>query len=284
MLANLQVPLADTAVLIRRIGCALLALMTAVLGAISIYTGDFAYTWQPVPEDLPLRALAARVSGIVLIGASVLFLSPRTARRGLTVMSVMFAVWLLLLHVPRLIAGENWLGSCEFLLPVGACLALIGMTAPEERSALWPNWLAGNRAILLGRVCFGVGLIGCGASHFVYAEPAAQLIPAWMPARLFFTYLTGVGHIAAGLSLITGILMRVSTASLCFMFACIVLLLHVPRVIGDPGSRLEWTMLFVSTLFSGAAWIMAAAVRSHAATRFLDQSMRKDESAHAAMR
>jgi uncharacterized membrane protein len=279
MLANLQVPLADTVVSMRRIGCVLLALMTAALGAISIYTGDFAYTWQPVPEDLPLRALAARVTGVVLIGASVLFLNPRTARRGLTVMSVIFAVWLLVLHAPRLITGENWLGSCEFLLPVGACLALIGMAAPEERSASWPKWLVGNRAILLGRICFGVGLIGCGASHFVYAEPAAQLIPTWMPARLFFTYLTGAGHIAAGLSLLAGVLMRLSTASLCFMFACIVLLLHVPRVIGDPGSRLEWTMLFVSTLFNGAVWIMAAAVRSRGATSSADASVRKGEAA-----
>ena len=65
MLANLQVPLADAAVSMRRIGCVLLTLMTAALGTISIYTGDFAYTWQPVPADLPLRALAARVTGAV---------------------------------------------------------------------------------------------------------------------------------------------------------------------------------------------------------------------------
>lgn len=277
MLSTLSVVPVDASERLRQIGCIVLASMTAVLGAFSLYTGDFAYTWQPVPEDLPLRALAARVTGIVLIVASVLFLSPRTARRGLTVISVIFAVWLLVLHVPRLITGENWLGSCEFLLPVGACLALIGMAAPEERSESWPRWLAGGRAILLGRICFGVGLIGCGASHFVYAEPAAQLIPEWMPARLFFTYLTGVGHIAAGLSLLAGVLMRLSTALFCFMLACIVLLLHVPRVIGDPGSRLEWTMLFVSTLFNGAAWIMAAAVRSRSGIKSADASMQKSE-------
>ena len=261
-----------------RIGCVLLALMTATLGIMSIVTGDFAYTWQPVPEELPLRATAARIVGVVLVCASAAFLIPRTARRGLTAMTIIFAAWLAVLHLPRLLTGVNWLGTCEFLLPFGACLALVGVTKLEGDPDPRGRGPSGEALVLVGRICFGIGLIGCGASHFVYAEFAAQMIPAWIPQRLFFTYLTGAGHIAAGLSLLTGVLLRLSTALLCFMFACFVLLLHVPRVLSDPTSRHEWTMLFVASLFSGAAWLMAAVVRSSALTRRAQGGVRKGES------
>lgn len=244
------------------IGCILLALMTATLGIISIATGDFAYTWQPVPEGLPFRDIAARIVGAVMVAASVLFMVPRTARRGLIAMTALFAAWLIVLHFPRLITGENWLGACEFLLPIGACLALIGMRQLESATIPRTKVPSGDTLILIGRIGFGIGLIGCGASHFVWGEFAAQMIPAWMPGRLFLTYLTGAGHIAAGLSLLSGILLRLSTALLCFMLACFVLLLHVPRVLADPTNRYEWTMMFVATLFNGAAWLMAAAVRA----------------------
>lgn len=236
-------------------GCMLIATMTAAIGIISLYTGDFAYTWMPVPEGIPGRSVAARLVGAVLIAASVLLLLPRMLRQGVTAMVAVFALWLVP-HLPGLISGQSWLGFFEFLLPLGACLALLGTLVSQRKPS------SASRRVLIGRLCFGVGLIGCGVSHFVYADFAAQMIPQWIPGRLFLTYLTGLGHIAAGVSLITAILMRVSTALLCFMLASFVALLHLPRVLASPGSRLEWTMMFVAVLFNGAAWVMASIVRT----------------------
>jgi uncharacterized membrane protein YphA (DoxX/SURF4 family) len=238
--------------IVERVGRLLLALTTAVLGCISLATADFAYTWQPVPEALPGRALLAQLTGMVLIAASVLFLLPRTARVGLPMLAILFWVWLLVLHGPLLFAGTGWLGFAEFMLPASAGLALLWLSGTGR--------FAGKQVFIAARVMFGLGLIGCGTSHFVYAEPASQMIPAWIPARLFLTYLTGVGHIAAGLSLVSGMAMRLATPLLCFMLACFVFLLHVPRVLGDFSNRFEWTMMIVAILFNGAAWVMMAAV------------------------
>ncbi len=236
-------------------GCMLIGATTAAIGILSLYTGDFAYTWMPVPEDVPGRSVAARVVGVILIAASALLLIPRTLREGVAAMVAVFALWLVP-HLPGLLSGQSWLGFFEFLLPLGAFLALMGWLASQRQP------IGASRRVLVGRLCFGVGLIGCGASHFVYADFAAQMIPEWIPGRLFFTYLTGAGHIAAGVSLITGVMMRVSTGLLCFMLACFVVLLHLPRVLSNPGSRLEWTMMFVAVLFNGAAWVIASLVRS----------------------
>ena len=240
---------------LQRIGCVLIASMTAAIGIISLFTGDFAYTWMPMPEDVPGRAIAARVVGAVLVATSALLLMQRTLRQGVAAMLIVFSLWLLP-HLPGLLSGESWLGFFEFLLPVGAMLALMGVLS-----------LNNQRWVLIGRVLFGVGLIGCGTSHFVYADFAAQMIPEWIPGRLFWTYLTGAGHVAAGLSLVTGVLLRISTALLCFMVACFVLFLHLPRVFATPASRFEWTMMFVALLFNGAALVIASVVRSADATQ-----------------
>jgi len=136
-------------------------------------------------------------------------------------------------------------------------LALNGVIRAHQSS------LEGGRgwrlSTLIGKLCFGFALLPLGLSHFVYAEPAAALIPAWFPARLFFTYLTGTGHICAGLSLLTGILTRFAAPLLVAMFACFILFLHIPHVIAAP-TRYEFTMLVVSLALSGAAWIITGVV------------------------
>ena len=101
-----------------------------------------------------------------------------------------------------------------------------------------------------------LGLLVFGLAHFVYDDFSATMIPRWMPAPPFWVYLTGCGHLAAGLSLISGVATRLATTLLSAMFACFVLLLHLPRVVSDPGSRVEWIMLGVSTSLTGAAWIV----------------------------
>lgn len=245
---------------IMRIGCIIVALALIPLGAICVYTGDFAYTWQPVPEGWPARETAARVTGLALILVGILLLVPRLLREATVAAFVLFAAWLVLLHVPKLIRGENWLGFFEFLLPVGAAFALLALLAARHDLPRRIDWAHEDVLFVLARLSFGIGLIGCGASHFVYAQAAADMIPAWMPGRLFWTYLTGAGHIAAGLSLSAGVLMRFAAPLLCFMLASFIVLLHVPRVLADPTSRHEWTMLLVAGLFNGGAWILTGSV------------------------
>src|SRR5690606_26551600 len=113
--------------------------------------------------DFPGRAIAARVVGAALLAASMLLLVRRTFRQGLSAMLVIFSLWLVP-HLPGLFSGQSWLGFFEFLLPLGACLALMGVVMLQSTATSTSRW------VLVGRMLFGVGLIGCGASHFVYAH------------------------------------------------------------------------------------------------------------------
>lgn len=134
------------------------------------------------------------------------------------------------------------------------------MSAAGAQLALLARGGAGRgRVRTLPRIAFGLSALVFGTSHFVYADFTAAMVPEWMPARLFWAYATGAGHVAAGLALLSGIRARLAATWLAAMAASFVLLVHVPRVIAAPSSQLEWTMLCMATLIAGSAWIMRRA-------------------------
>jgi uncharacterized membrane protein len=106
-------------------------------------------------------------------------------------------------------------------------------------------------------VLFGICLLVFGVAHLRYPVPTAGLIPNWLPWRLGLAYLTGGAHILAGVSITTGILSGWAARLEALMISLFVALLHVPRVFLHPSARIEWTMLCISLLFCGAAWIIA---------------------------
>jgi hypothetical protein len=65
------------------IGHLLFALGLAGLGVLSLFSGDFAYVWQPVPMGVPLREILAYLSGALLLagGLGLLFNHGRISAR-----------------------------------------------------------------------------------------------------------------------------------------------------------------------------------------------------------
>jgi uncharacterized membrane protein YphA (DoxX/SURF4 family) len=108
---------------------------------------------------------------------------------------------------------------------------------------------------------FGLALIPVGLSHLVYPD-AVSLVPAWLPFRMVWLDATGIGHFAAGVALVVSVLPRLAAVMEAAMMTSFVLLVHAPRVFATPHSRMEWTMLFIATAFSGAAWATARSYRS----------------------
>jgi uncharacterized membrane protein YphA (DoxX/SURF4 family) len=116
---------------------------------------------------------------------------------------------------------------------------------------------AGKRALLL-RLAFGLCLIVFGASHFVYADFTAQMVPAWLPDRLGLAYLTGSIHALTGACLLAGIRVRVAATIEALMMSSFVLLVHIPGVAAAPEDRMQLTMLGMAGLLTAAAWLVAS--------------------------
>lgn len=233
-------------------GRTLLGLGALGLGAISLIYGDFAITWEPVPDWVPARTALAYASGALLAAAGATLVINRGARIGVAFIAVFLASWALLLHPPRLLAGIEaaWLAPAEILAVAAGAWILFWLETPHSRFC--------GEAVRVGAAFFGLMLPTFGIAHFLYIDFTADMIPVWIPWRVFWAWFTGAGHIAAGLSIVTGVLPRVGATLLAVMFSGFVLLVHIPRVLADAGNRLEWHLLSTATLLTGAAWVVAS--------------------------
>ena len=223
------------------------------LGVLSVIHRDFALQWQPVPADIPGRAVLGMISGLILIAAGLLLLIARTRAWGAAIAAAFIGLWVLGLHLPKALAHPGslpgWLGIGETLaMTMGAFVLFREQRSAEGRD----RWARAAVPV------FGVTLVMFGASHFLFAKFTASMIPDWLPMRLALAYVTGSIHAGCGLVILSGRWRWIAAAVEAAMMTSFVLLVHLPRVAAHPTDRLELTMLFVAITLSSAAWGIAA--------------------------
>ena len=127
-----------------------------------------------------------------------------------------------------------------------------------------------DKAYPLGRVALAVPIAVFGADHLSQAQAIMKIVPAWMPFKLFWTYFVGVALIAAALSFISRVGIRLSATLLGFMFFCFVAMMDLPAVVAVPHNRIAWALLARESAFGAGAILLAIA--SGARERTLDEN------------
>lgn len=243
------------------VGLAALALGLGALGALGVASGDFAFQWQPVPPDVPARGTLAIAVGLLEIVATVLLVSARLRTAGAWLAAALLVGWTAL-HVPAVARHPasiaDWLGIAETAAMASAAL----MFAAEQAGSAAAGAIRRG-----GMVVFGLCAILFGVSHFAYADFTASMIPAWLPQRVALAYFTGAAHALAGVAILFGVLRTLAASLEALMMASFVVLVHVPRVLAHPDSRMEWTMLGVAVTLCGSAALVAAISDRHSKRR-----------------
>ena len=246
------------------------------LGVLTFVYGDFAMQWQPVPAWVPGREALAYLSGAVLLGTGAGLLGARTATRASSMLLVYLILWLLLLKLPRAIAAPlvevNWLGVGETtVMLLGGWVVFASLRGdPRTRQR---SFATSDRAMLVVKYLFGVCLIPIGLSHFMYFTQSLSFVPAWLPQRAWWVYLTGAGHIAAGLGVVFGVLPYLAATLEAAMIGVFTVLVWIPGIVAAPTSRLQWTAMFISWTIAAGAWVVAgslAPVRQRTAAQVLE--------------
>lgn len=120
-------------------------------------------------------------------------------------------------------------------------------------------WMAPGleKAYPLGRVSLAVPLAVFGMEHLTSPRAIMQLVPPWMPGKLFWTYFIGVALIAAALSFIFRVKVRLSATLLAIMFFCFVAMMDLPGAIAAPHNRIPWILAAREAAFSAGAILLA---------------------------
>lgn len=222
----------------------LYASAAVLLGIVGIVFGDFAMQWQAVPRWIPAMPFAY-VSGAILAVGGVLILA-RREKIGALILASFYGLWVVAFHLPPTLASAGHIGAwnapAESAFVTAGGLALFASyTASRDRLALIARLLAGASAAVFG------------FAHFNYIDFTASMVPAWIPAKTFWAWATGAGHLLAGIALLTGIRARLAATCEAAMMGSFVALLHLPRVVANPELHVEWIMLAMSSALTGAA-------------------------------
>lgn len=114
-----------------------------------------------------------------------------------------------------------------------------------------------DKIMPLGRLFFAIPLAVFGSEHFTATANVASLVPRWIPAHTFWTYLVGVAFICAAVSMVLLIKARLAAALVGMTFLIFVLVMDMPGVIAQPGNRFFWALALRQLAFSGGAFAFA---------------------------
>jgi len=245
------------------------------LGVLALVVGDFAMVWQPVAPWVPGRTALAYGSGVLMLVCGAGLLLEATAKAAIRLLFAYLIAWALL-KVPALVVAPQiegvWLGIGELvMLMAGGWVLFARLHDPSDkdlsrgtpggaRTDSWLGFAVDERGVRLAQIVFGVAVVPVGLSHLFYTPQTAQLVPAWLPARSFWAYLTGVGQMASGLGLIFRVWPRAAAWAEACQVSLYTLLIWVPATVAKPTARLPWTAVWISWAIAAAAWVVAQSV------------------------
>ncbi len=232
------------------------------LGIVALRYGDFAMVWQPVPDWVPARTALAYASGVIMLLGGAGLLVRGTRAWSARMLFPYIIIWTSL-KVPAIFAAPKmeavWLGFGELaVLFAGGWVLFANLAELSDTSPL--RVLTNDEAVRIAQIFFAVWLIPIGLSHIVYVQATMDLVPAWLPYRAGWAYLTGAGHIAAGLGVLLSVFPRVAAFAEAAMIGVFTLLVWAPAIMAAPRMRLNWTAFFISWAIAAAAWLVAQSV------------------------
>jgi uncharacterized membrane protein len=119
-----------------------------------------------------------------------------------------------------------------------------------------------DKIVALANLAFAAPMAAFGALHIWGVEFVRDIVPSYMPFRLFWAYFVGVALIAASLSIAARVLVRWSGLLLGLMMLLFVIVLDVPGVIATPGDRFIWTLSLRELAFASGGLLFAAPLLS----------------------
>jgi len=290
-----------------RLARSLVAVASAALGFLGLAYSEFAPLGQVISAGTAARQVWLIGSACLLLLASALCFLPAVLPAVLIISGYEVA-WAILstpqIRVNPLSIGA-WYGFSEALSSLVAPAMLYvayqsqvaqnsGVPPPAQRASTaaripptagTPNeavtltaarivtvarTLAAARVLAAARMLFGLTCVFYGASHFVYADYTASMVPRWLPGSLGLAYFTGIAHVVAGTCLIVKLVPWLAATFEALMLSSFGLLVWVPSFFMQPRPKWarppgnQWSELVVTLLLATSAWLLAASLRTRA--------------------
>lgn len=226
-------------------------------------------SWVPIPAIWPY------LTGVVFLVCAAAILFRKHARTASLILSAMILAFAILLHPFEVASNPGvtdlW-GRAGKAFALSGAAALVAGSLREERVGTGIRFL--EWLIPVAPIFVSAFFCITGVEHFIYAPFVRLMVPAWIPARLFWTYFSGCALVAGGVGMMIPKVSRLAGTLCGIMVFSWVVLLHIPRAFADLHKTDETTAIFEALAISGAAFLIAVrAARTPAFASHLNHSI-----------
>jgi uncharacterized membrane protein len=219
-----------------------------------------------VPKWFPVPIPTTYLVGVCLLAAGASLATKRATRWSSGLLALLFALFVLLIHLPNAImrAGTR----IFWIFPFREGTFAFGAFAIFVTAARPPWAQQSGRFSLIVRLWTAFVVVFYGVEHLLYPQfspgvPSPRPTSAWVPLPLAVSYATGAILIALG---VTALVKRVAVAGITLvgiLMTVLTLVLYVPDLFLANGVQQEITAInFVADtlLFAGSMFTIASAV------------------------
>lgn len=234
-------------------------------GILDLIWQDFEHAHQPIQafgDHIPGREVLAFITAVWLIAGGSTILWRRTARAGSVALAAIYSIFAVF-WLPRLYTAPHVLGVripvyIGVLGGMGTQLILVAAGAIVYASLSSPVSLLPERVSPAARWIFGVCSIDFGLAHLTGVKANSIFVPKWMPwGADFWTILTGICFVLAGLAVLVRILDVVAARLLALMLLVFSALVLSPEPFTSPHNHVAWGANAYNLAAVGAVWIFA---------------------------
>ena len=257
-----------------RVGIWFYGLATALTGILNILWGEFEATHQPIKslgQNVAGQHILAYTAGIWLVMVGLAILWQRTVRIGAVGSAMIYTIFVLL-WLPRFYTVPQALGfrmdilifilfgaAQQLLLAAAAAIIYVANAsvdpASQERASVAVRWILG-----LSPITFGLG-------HLMNIHAIARFVPHWVPFANFWTVLTGLAFLLAGIAIVTDVRDLLAARLLVLMLLLFEGIVEIPPVFMHPHSQAAWGGAVYNLTAIGGYWIFIEFVASRRAHR-----------------
>ncbi len=248
------------------------------LGIQGLLTGHFTAVWAPVPPHIPARQGLAYLCALVSVASGLGLLFPRTAALAARLLFGSLLLWCAAFRLIDVIRAPvqllPWYSLAETMVMVAGAWVLYAKFA-ADRDRKHPALATGDRAMRIAQVLYGLCMIPFGIGHFVFLARTESMVPGWLPAPKVWAILTGIAFVAAGASMVVGVLARLAATLSVWQIGLFNVLVWIPLMAGGAGAKDPslWTEYAGSIAIMAGGWVVADSYRSRRAAGERSQEM-----------
>ncbi len=232
---------------------------------LQIIIGNFIICRPPgFDTTAPGGSTWAYISAAILIITGIAIIIQKQARPALLISGAMIILYAVVPYLPGTItdAFKGNFRPNEFkCLAFGGGAFILAASFPKPGANNVLRFITNSCLIITGRILLAAFFIICGVLHFQFDKFVAELIPAFIPAHMFWTYFAAVTLIAGGVGLLINKTVALASLLSGIMVLGWFVLFHLPRALFTPKGNPEWMGVFESLAFSGIFFALAGMMR-----------------------